>query len=315
MIITYSIIAITIILALAIAFRNRETITSNLLKGLSLPALVIVVGILLAWIQPYSLERVDSSGVGFKINLTGAERGISSYQYKTGWVVVNTWSEQFVEIATNQHDAHYDSIKVITKGGFPAEVSPTFNYSVKPDMAADMYISLRKTQVEIEQGWLKNSIVGAINDVSNRWTADSIFNAREQFESEIFAECNERVGQWFEVKNLRSNILPPKALEDAIVAKTKAVQNVQVAESNKLVAIATAETNIATAKGAAQAQIEKAKGDSAATVIAAKAFSEAMKLKQQQLTPLYVDYVRATTWDGALPTTVTGGAIPMLNIK
>lgn len=65
--------------------------TSLNLSWLIKPVITIVLGILLAIFQPYTVERVDSSGVGFRINLTGNERGISNYQYRTGWVVYNTW--------------------------------------------------------------------------------------------------------------------------------------------------------------------------------------------------------------------------------
>jgi hypothetical protein len=40
-----------------------------------------------------------------------------------------------------------------------------------------------------------------------------------------------------------------------------------------------------------------------------------MKLKQQELTPLYVDYVKANAWDGKLPSTMTSGSGTFLNIK
>jgi hypothetical protein len=40
-----------------------------------------------------------------------------------------------------------------------------------------------------------------------------------------------------------------------------------------------------------------------------------MKIKQRELTPLYVEFLKAQAWDGKLPTTVAGGSGTFLNIK
>lgn len=282
---------------------------------LVMPIVIMVVGILISLFQPYSTERVDSSGVGFKIHLTGNDRGISNYEYKTGWVVYNTWVDRFIEIPINQQHIEYDTISVITKGGFQAKITPSFNYAVVGINAADMYVELRKTLPEIEQGWLKNAIYSSVNDVANKWSVDSIFNWREQFESSIITECNKRVSKWFSVSQLRSNIMPPPALQASIEAKTKAIQDVQVAENRKKVAQAEAETKVAEAVGRSNAKIADARGDSAQIVINANANAEAMRAQQKQLSPLYVDYIRASTWNGVLPTTILGNGQTLFNLK
>ena len=292
--------------------REREFNTSWLIK----PVITLVLGVLIAFVQPYSLERVDSSGVGFKVHLTGNQRGISNYEYKTGWVVFNTWTDRFVEIPINQQHIEYDTIDVITKGGFQAKITPSFNYAVVSANAADMYVELRKTLPEIEQGWLKNAIYSSVNDVANKWSVDSIFNSREQFEASIIMECNKRVSKWFTVSQLRSNIMPPPALTASILAKTKAIQDVQVAENQRRVAVAQAETNVATAEGKAKAQIAAAKGDSAQVIISANAQAEAIRIQQKQLSPLYIDYIRASNWNGVLPSTILGsGSQTLFNLK
>jgi regulator of protease activity HflC (stomatin/prohibitin superfamily) len=325
--ITTLIIIISLIVAVGVAISTRSKAvitTQNRYKEaeqtlntrwLVTPIMILVVGLLVGFVQPYSLERVDASGVGFKVHLTGGERGISNYEYKTGWVTYNTWTDQFVEIATSQQHIEYDTISVITKGGFMAKITPSFNYAVVPDSAADMYVKLRKTLPEIEQGWLKNAIYSSVNDVANKWAVDSIFNWREQFEAAIVFECNKRVSAWFKVSQLRSNIIPPPALQASIIAKTNAIQEVQVAENKKNVAIAEALTNVATAEGLAKAQIAKARGDSAEAVINANGQAEAIRIQQRQLTPIYVDWIKASSWDGKLPTTILSGGVPMINLK
>jgi regulator of protease activity HflC (stomatin/prohibitin superfamily) len=266
----------------------------------------VIGGILLvlSFIQPYAVERIDAGHRGIVVNLSGSSRGVQSYQYKTGWVMYNVWFKQVLEFPTYQQHIEYDDQVVITKGGFSATIKPSFNYSLKEDNIGDMFVNLRLGIREIEQGWLKTAIIGAVNDVANTWEVDSIFSHREQFENNIKSECNKRLAKWFDVSQLRTNITPPEALQEAIVAKTKSIQQAQASEQQALAAIADGKRKVAVARA-----------DSAETIINAKAQALAMKLKQQELTTLYVEYVKVQSWDGKLPSTVASGSGTFLNIK
>jgi regulator of protease activity HflC (stomatin/prohibitin superfamily) len=269
-------------------------------RGIIIGIVVLIIGL----IQPYSIERIDAGHKGIVVNLSGSSRGVQSYQYKTGWVMYNVWFKQVLEFPTYQQHIEYDDQIVITKGGFSATIKPSFNYSLKEDNIGDMFVNLRLGIREIEQGWLKTAIIGAVNDVANTWEVDSIFSHREQFENNIKTECNKRLAKWFDVSQLRTNITPPEALQEAIVAKTKSIQQAQASEQQALAAIADGKRKVAVARA-----------DSAETIINAKAQALAMKLKQQELTILYVEYVKAQAWDGKLPSTMAGGSGTFLNIK
>jgi hypothetical protein len=268
------------------------------------PVGIFLLGLIVSSVQPFALERVDAGHVGIKVNLTGDKRGVSSYEYKTGWVMYNTWTEQMLEFPTFQQHIEYKDQTVITKGGFAATIKPSFNYSLKPTAIGNMFENLRLDIKQIEQGWLMNAIVSSVNDVANKWEVDAIFNKREEFEAAIVAECNKRLSKWFEVSQLRTNIIPPASLQKAIEGKTKAVQEAQAATQRKLVAEAEAQEKIAIAKG-----------DSAKVIIDAQALALAMKIKQKEITPLYVEYLKAQSWNGVLPTTVAGSTGTFLNIK
>ena len=274
------------------------------LKWLIKPIGILILSIFIGLIQPFSIERIDAGNKGLKVNLTGSERGVSNYQYKSGWVVFNDWTEQVKEFPLFQQHIEYDEQTVITKGGFAATIKPSFNYSLREDAIGDMFVNLRLDIKEIEQGWLKNAIVSSVNDVANRWEVDAIFNKREEFEGAIITECNKRVSKWFTVSQLRTNIIPPQSLQQAIEGKTQAVQEAQAAQQRTLVAQAEALEKIAIAKG-----------DSAKVIIDAQALALAMKLKQREITPLYIEYLKAQAWDGKLPTTIAGGSGTFLNIK
>lgn len=256
---------------------------------------IAIVGIVLSFIQPLSVERVDAGHVGIKVNLTGDSRGVSAFEYKTGWVILNTWVSRLYEFPTFQQHIDYPEQQVITKGGFSATIKPSFNYSLKPGDVGDMFSNLRLDVKAIEQQWLQTAIVGTVNDVANKWAVDDIFNQREKFESDIVAEANKRVSKWFTISQLRTNITPPPALTKSIEAKTQAIQEVQVAENQTKVAVAEGDRKIATARA-----------DSAALVIQAAGEAEAIRRKQVSLNATYIDYMRTQKWNGALPTVQSG---------
>jgi regulator of protease activity HflC (stomatin/prohibitin superfamily) len=264
---------------------------------------ILLVGIVISAVQPFTLERVDAGHVGIKVNLTGDNRGVGKFEYKTGWVVYNTWISKLYEFPTYQQHIDYPEQQVITKGGFSASIKPSFNYSLKAGDVGDMFSNLRLDVRAIEQQWLQTAIVGTVNDVANKWAVDDIFNQREKFESDIIAEANKRVSKWFVISQLRTNITPPEALQQSIEAKTKAIQEVQVAENQRLVAIAEGDRKIA-----------QARADSAAQVIAAAGEAEAIRRKQISLSPTYIDYLKVTKWNGVLPTVQSGTSGLMLQL-
>ena len=103
---------------------------------------------------------------------------------------------------------------------------------------------------------------------------------------------------------MRTNIVPPESLQEAIISKTKAIQQAEAAEQQALTAFAEGKRKVAVARA-----------DSAETIIQANALALSMKIKQRELTPLYVEFLKAQAWDGKLPTTVAGGSGMFLNIK
>ncbi|MCW3112642.1 MAG: hypothetical protein JWR18_1038 [Segetibacter sp.] len=264
--------------------------------GLWRPVVVLISAFFVAAINPVDVERIDAGHVGIKVSNIGDNRGVGKTEYVTGWVFYNSWISRIYEFPIHQQHIDYEEADIVTKGGFRATIKPSFNYSINSGNVGNMFQNLRVGVKEMEQGWLKNAIVGSVNDVANRYTVDSIFNHREEFESSIVKECNKRVSLWFNVSQLRTNIVPPKEISESIVAKTRAIQEVQVAENQRQVAVAEAERKIA-----------EARGDSAQAVIQAAGRAEAIKKEQLSLTPLYIEYIKIQKWSGQVPTTVAGG--------
>lgn len=210
------------------------------------------------------------------------------------------------EFPTYQQHIDYEPQVVITKGGFSATIKPSFNYALKPGDVGDMFQNLRIGIKAVEQQWLQTAIVGTVNDVANRWPVDSIFNHREEFESAIIVEANKRTSKWFLISQLRTNIIPPPSLQASIEEKTKAFQQVQVAENLKLVAVAEMQRKIAVARGDSSQLVINALATAEANRVTAAGEADAIKLKQVNLSPQYIDYLKVTRWNGENSQVITG---------
>lgn len=274
------------------------------------PFVFLALGLLCIMFQPYGLEKIEAGYKGIKVNLIGDNRGASNIQEVSGLIIYNSYTEEIHEIPLDQHHIDYGQSVIVAKGGFPCNISPSFNYSVKGSAVPDMFTNLRSTYKQggleaVEQGWLKNAIIGAVNDVSNTFVIDDIFNNRAKFEAAIVVEANKRVGKWFEISQLKTNIQPPASIAKSIEAKAKATQDAITSQAQAAAARADKERIVALAQA-----------DSAKTVIRALAEAKAVQLKEQKLTPLYIEYMKIQKWDGKMPQTSVGnsGGL-MLNIK
>ena len=149
------IVLVTIITASTYAFlskdkmfiQNKHSKSFNIFWTFPIIAIVLI-GSGITMFQPYKLERVDSGHKGLKVNLTGNDRGVSNYQYKTGWVLYNSWISQMLEFPTYQQHIEYEPQEVITKGGFSATIKPSFNYSLREDMIKNKQFSKLYDQIE-----------------------------------------------------------------------------------------------------------------------------------------------------------------------
>lgn len=282
---------------------NTELRTSAFIKAVG----ILLTAILFASFNPIAIQRIDAGNVGLKIDRIGNSKGIPVAVPVKGWVFYNDWVTDVVEFPIRQNHIAYEAFPVTVKGGFPINVAPSFNYALKPEKAVDLYINLLKggSFSDLEDNFLKTATAIALNNASNKYAIDSIFNNKEGYTHAVAAELNKELAGYFVVTQINPGVVPPKELSDVIKNKTETIQKAQQAELDKITAQAQAET-----------QIARARGDSAEAVIAAAGRAQAVKLEQQQLTPLYIEYLKVTRWKGEVPSTVLGGqGGVLLNIK
>jgi regulator of protease activity HflC (stomatin/prohibitin superfamily) len=281
-------------------------------KVLVLVALVATLG---------SCTRINPTEVGFKIDNSGDYRGIDSLPLLTGFQFYTPGFTYVVTIPTTQQHVIWsedenegsrpnEHITVACLGGAGFKIDVGLNYRVNPVKASKIYLKYKTDDLEsISQTYLRNVVRGSMQDVSGYITVDSILNNMPGFESAVRKNVTERFEKdGFIVDNfsiLKQPTPTDANLAQSINAKIKAKQD---AETSKM--------QLQSSIAEANKQIAKARGDSATKVINAMGEAEAVKKIQQVLTPTYVEYIKATRWNGVQPTTIVGsGAGTILSLK
>ncbi len=265
--------------------------------------LIFVLSLLLAIFQPISVQRIDAGNVGLKIDRIGNDKGVPMVRKVKGWIFYNSWTTDVVEYSIRQKHVEYPSFETPSKGGTLIPVAPSFNISLKPESATEVYIHLTKSEDAIESiqnSWLSTATNIALTNATNLFTPDSIFNNADVYRIEVEKQLKKQLERYFVIDQIKPGQQPPKSMIDILQAKANAIQAAQQAELNRLTAVANAGKKIA-----------EARGDSASLVIGAKADAEAIKEKTREISPVYVDYVRATRWNGVYPTHVLGSNTSM----
>ena len=114
-----------------------------------------------------------------------------------------------------------------------------------------------------------------------------------------------------------------QSIDAAVQAKNRAIQAENTvnqkkyeAEQVKIAAEGQAQAAIAAADGERQSRILKAEGEAKARVLEGEAQAKAVQVvgAAVALNPSVVQYEIATHWNGSLPATMAGGALPLLNL-
>ena len=182
----------------------------------------------------------------------------------------------------------------------------TINYQIKKSDAQNIY---RTIGVDYYHTVIQPCITESVKVVTARYTAEQLVGKRNELASAIEEDLAGKL--------LSYNIeLVSTSIEnmDFTDAFTDAVEAKQVAQQNKLRAETEAEQKVIEAKAAAE--VRKVNADAAAYEVRAKAEAEAEanRMISESLTQSLISYTYAQTWDGKLPTVMTGEGSSMLPV-
>ncbi len=186
----------------------------------------------------------------------------------------------------------------------------TVNYQIKKSDAQTIY---RTIGVDYYQTVIQPCITESVKVVTARYTAEQLVGKRNELAAAIEEDLTEKL--------LNYNIeLVSTSIEnmDFTDAFTDAVEAKQVAQQNKLRAETEAEQKVIEAQAAAE--VRKVNADAEAYEVRAKAEAEAEanRMISESLTQELIHYTYAQSWNGKLPTVMSGSEnsmIPVLDVN
>ena len=144
-----------------------------------------------------------------------------------------------------------------------------------------------------------------MQEVSSRYTPDSLFNNLADFENKVRSTLGDTMkeqGFILETFTLTHAPIPT----DPHLIDAMSTKNTEKQLADQAIYTRIKNENLALAKAA------EARGDSAVEIINATGKALAIQKQQAVLTPEYVEYIKWNKWDGKLPTTTLGSNTPLI---
>lgn len=265
-------------------------------------------------------DRVPAGYRGVIVNLYGNEKGVSEEsvgvgRYYTGW---NKELYLFPTFLQNRSWTDAQAITMQTSEGLTITTDAGITYQIQPENIVKVFTKYRLGINEITDTFLHNMVRDAMNEVASTMTVDQIYGVKKE---EFIRRVNEIV-----IKESASNginvdkiyligsFVLPAMVRDSIDVKIQASQNAIKVENEIATSTAQAKKTIVEAKAAAQQRVIEAEANASQITLNAEAQAKANKILSASLTPEFVQYQAILKWDGTLPQTTAGGALPFINI-
>jgi prohibitin 2 len=265
----------------------------------------IIIGIILISIIAFSSVRlVDAGNRGILVQFgnvdtdTSLDEGIHFVvPFRDNVVQMEVRTQKIVESATS---ASKDLQDVSTQ--------VALNYHVNPDRAQVVY---QQVGFEYPSRVITPAIQESVKQVTARFNAEELITKRETVKNQITDQITARLAAYniivdaVSITDFQFSELFKSAVEAKVAAQQRALQaqnelrRIQIeAQQNEAQAIGEQKANIARAEGIKQSNVLQAEGE-----------AQAITIIDQQLrnNPTYLEWLKATRWDGVLPL-VTGGA-------
>src|ERR687891_74379 len=183
------------------------------------------------------------------------------------------------------------------------------NYHVNPDRAQVVYQQLG---FEYPSRVITPAIQESVKQVTARFNAEELITKRETVKNQITDQITARLAAYnivvdaISITDFQFSQLFKQAVEAKVSAQQRALQaqnelrRIQIeAQQNEAQAIGEQKANIARAEGIKQSNVLQAEGE-----------AQAITLIDAQLrnNPTYLEWLKATKWDGVLPLVTGGGS-------
>ena len=182
------------------------------------------------------------------------------------------------------------------------------NYHVNPDKAQVVY---RQLGYDYSNRVIVPAIQESVKQVTARFNAEELITNRETVKNQIEDQVRARLAPYNIIVDALSitEFAFSQQFTSAVEAKVEAQQRALQAQNELRRIQIEAQQNEAQAIGEQKANIARAEGIKQSNVLQAEGEAQAITIIDEQLknNPTYLDWLKATKWDGKLPL-VTGGA-------
>ncbi|MDC6292236.1 prohibitin family protein [Ralstonia pseudosolanacearum] len=225
-------------------------------------ALAVARTFLLTW------QIIPPGYTGIKINRL-VDRGITRENVVTGFVFYNPVQTALIQYPTfvqrviwtqdvNEGHALNEELTFNTKDAVPVNVDVAVSYQLDRDKVPDFYTNFRADRIDsFTHGYLRDTARNVIVAIGSEYSFDDMNGARkEEFVSRLTRELDARLmplGVSIKQFGIVGSLRPPRALLDAVSAKTKAIQDAIRTENEVRSAQAEAKKKVAIAEGEAAA--------------------------------------------------------------
>src|SRR5919106_1093332 len=183
------------------------------------------------------------------------------------------------------------------------------NYHVNPDRAQVLYQQLGP---DYANRVIVPAIQESVKQVTARFNAEELITNRETVKNQIEEQIKARLAPYNVVVDALSitEFAFSQQFTTAVEAKVEAQQRALQAQNELRRIQIEAQQNEAQAIGEQKANIARAEGIKQSNVLQAEGEAQAITIIDQQLrnNPTYLEWLKATKWDGVLPLVTEGGA-------
>jgi len=264
--------------------------------------------------------KVPAGNVGIKVYLLGGDKGVDIEEKGPGrhWVGVNeemyifpTFTQNYTWAKDCQNgDCTNEELGFQTIEGLAVTADVGISYHIQPDKASLIFQKYRKGVDEITDIYLRNMVRDSLVKNASSMPVETVYGAGK---TKLIAAVQDDVTR--QVKDIGiiiekiywvGELRLPQSVTQAINAKIQMTQQAQQAQNQVAKAKAEAEIKVATAQGAAES-----------LRIISEAQANAIRVKAAAITanPEIVQMTAVEKWNGQLPQTNAGGAVPFIQVK
>lgn len=274
-------------------------------KKMVLIAVFVVLGLFFLVGSPYTVESGQRG-----VLLTWGKASDTVVGEGLGFKIPIAQSVKKIDVRTHKYEAN---AQAASKDQQIVLTSIAVNYHTDPSAVVDIY---RQLGSEYEDKIIQPVVQEAVKAATAKYTALNLTDMRAQVSLDVTETLKEKLeprGIILELVSITNFDFSPE-FDSAIEAKVVAGERKLTAERDLDRIKIEAQQSVVKAQAQADSELAIATAQANAKVLLAQSEAEALRLQKQQITSDLVQLRAIERWNGVLPATMMGDAVPFLNL-